>query len=418
MKKITIYLLGTICVLQFAHGQSTCADKGNPLVFIDFGSGSSNPGPELEAGFTTYTYKNTVGGPGATDGEYTIVNNPQVGHGTTLIGWMSGSDHTPNDVDGYMMLVNAALAPGEFYRGEVSGLCDNTNYVFSTWLSNPQEDWRCAGWGETPVYPDVTFQIEDTLGNILMSEQTGQIDAQSSITWIPYEYEFTLPSGNNKVNLVLINNGPGGCGNDILIDDISFSPCTPEPVIFTSDDLPACRFDILTLESSLPSGLSTADLQWFESIDGGVTYEELSGASNATHEAELTQDSIFYQLSATIPSGNGIDCPAWSNELPIPTKLCPYVEYEGISPDGDGLNDYWHVDFIDIYPENSVKIYNRWGNLVWGADGYDNNTVKWDGTSNNGITTGEVLPAGTYYYVISAIVEGELDERTGIVMIN
>jgi gliding motility-associated-like protein len=244
------------------------------------------------------------------------------------------------------------------------------------------------------------------------------LDEETAIVWHNYEYEFTLPIGHNKVNLVLINNGPGGCGNDILIDDISFSPCTPEPVIFTSDDLPACRFDILTLETTLPSGLSTAELQWFESNDGGLTFDEISGATQGQHETELVEDSLTYQLSATVQSGNGIDCPAWSNLLTIPTVLCPYVEFEGISPDGDGLNDYWHVNFIDIYPENTVKIYNRWGNLVWQAEGYDNSSVRWEGTSNNGITTGEVLPAGTYYYVISAVVEGEIDERTGIVMIN
>ncbi len=418
MKKLTFFFISALCVLQVAYGQSTCADKGNPLVFIDFGSGSTNSGPELEAGFTTYTYKNTVGGPGATDGEYTIVNDPQVGHGTTITGWMSGPDHTSNDVDGYMMLVNAAIAPGEFYRGEVEGLCDNTNYVFSAWLANIHEDWRCAGWGEIPVYPDVTFQIEDSLGAVLMTQSTGTIPAASTVDWDSYEYEFTLPAGHNKVQLVMINNGPGGCGNDIVIDDISFTPCTPEPVIFTSDDLPACRFDILTLETTLPSGLSTAELQWFESEDGGLTFDEISGATEAQHETELEADSLRYQLSATVPSGNGIDCPAWSNVLTIPTVLCPFVQYEGISPNGDGYNDYWHVKFIDLYPDNTVKIFNRWGNLVWEASGYDNGSVKWDGTSNKGLTTGDVLPAGTYYYVISAIVEGAVDERQGIVMIN
>lgn len=68
----------------------------------------------------------------------------------------------------------------------------------------------------------------------------------------------------------------------------------------------------------------------------------------------------------------------------IPTNM--------ITPNGDGRNDLWVIRNIDLYPENIIKVYDRSGIVVYTETGYKN---QWDGTSN-----GNVLPEGTYYYII------------------
>jgi len=70
-----------------------------------------------------------------------------------------------------------------------------------------------------------------------------------------------------------------------------------------------------------------------------------------------------------------------------------------ITPNDDGLNDVWPLYGIQNFPYNNVKIYNRWGSLVYEADHY---TGDWDGYSNGKmvLNDGERLPVGTYYYVI------------------
>lgn len=75
------------------------------------------------------------------------------------------------------------------------------------------------------------------------------------------------------------------------------------------------------------------------------------------------------------------------------------IVYNGLSPNGDGQNDAWIIAYINLVPdtrENEVKIYNRWGDLVWEGANYDNSSVVFLGLNRNG----NELPAGTYFYKI------------------
>lgn len=76
------------------------------------------------------------------------------------------------------------------------------------------------------------------------------------------------------------------------------------------------------------------------------------------------------------------------------------VFYTAFSPfDTPGKNDTWIIDNIESssYRNNTVTIFNRWGNKVWRGKGYNNTTVVWDGTDTNK----KNLPVGTYFYVIT-----------------
>lgn len=71
---------------------------------------------------------------------------------------------------------------------------------------------------------------------------------------------------------------------------------------------------------------------------------------------------------------------------------------QGFSPNGDGINDMFEIKGIDAYPGMKVDIMNRWGNLVYSKDNYDN---SWDGKSSEGVRYGSSdLPEGTYFYII------------------
>jgi gliding motility-associated-like protein len=76
---------------------------------------------------------------------------------------------------------------------------------------------------------------------------------------------------------------------------------------------------------------------------------------------------------------------------------CQIQVYNGITPNNDGHNDYFHIDNIEEYPKNEVDIFNRWGQQLDHIEGYDNKNKRWNGT----LSGSDVLaPTGTYFYVI------------------
>ena len=79
----------------------------------------------------------------------------------------------------------------------------------------------------------------------------------------------------------------------------------------------------------------------------------------------------------------------------------PIVIHNGISANGDGVNDGFTIEHIEGYPKNNLKIFNRWGVLVYEKDGYTN-SEPFDGHSNGRatISADSKLPQGTYYYIL------------------
>jgi gliding motility-associated-like protein len=82
----------------------------------------------------------------------------------------------------------------------------------------------------------------------------------------------------------------------------------------------------------------------------------------------------------------------------------PYIKVDPLlSPNNDGLgNEYWHIENIDLFVDNEVKIFNRWGNLVFKTKNYGPANSTFNGVLNTGITISgnKELPNGVYYYVI------------------
>lgn len=76
----------------------------------------------------------------------------------------------------------------------------------------------------------------------------------------------------------------------------------------------------------------------------------------------------------------------------------PIVAYNAVSPNGDGRHDFLEFQFIEGYPDNEVNIINRWGDVVFSIEGYNNQDKIFEGKANKGSSTD--LPTGTYYYTV------------------
>ncbi len=67
--------------------------------------------------------------------------------------------------------------------------------------------------------------------------------------------------------------------------------------------------------------------------------------------------------------------------------------YDVITPNGDGANDRWVIEGLELYTQNTVQIYDKWGDLVYEQRGYRN---EWQGQTKSG----NQVPDGTYYYLV------------------
>lgn len=200
-------------VLGYSAAMGQQGSFGDPVVNITFGAGT----PDFGAGQTTYSRNDFSD---LIDGEYTIVSNIT----QAKSGWHNLSDHT-GDPDGMMLVVNASYDRGEFYRIKLPSLCENTVFRFSAWVANANKPIPCPDGDR--IAPNVGFVIEDMGGNVVSRRyQTGNINATEDPEWLPFELDFN--TGNQtEFQLVLVNENPGGCGNDLAIDDIQFRAFGP-----------------------------------------------------------------------------------------------------------------------------------------------------------------------------------------------
>ncbi|WP_449047825.1 gliding motility-associated C-terminal domain-containing protein [Parapedobacter sp.] len=213
-----------LTVFFATRGHAQCGSSGDPIVNITFGTVDD---PDIGRGTTTYDAIPPGQSPQG-EGWYKLVSNVNEG----LASWHNLRDHT-GDAGGLMMIFNADDYPGEFYRIRVSGLCENTRFRFSAWIANANRVEECGG---NPIPPNVRFVIEDIDGNQVNSlgDITSNIHATSSPRWQEYGFEFDTGS-QTEFDLVLINDNPGGCGNDLAIDDVQFTPCGP-PISLAMDE--------------------------------------------------------------------------------------------------------------------------------------------------------------------------------------
>ncbi len=98
---------------------------------------------------------------------------------------------------------------------------------------------------------------------------------------------------------------------------------------------------------------------------------------------ERTDDFVY-----EICNENGCDTAL----VEIFIKCSEVTVFTAVSPNSDGVNDVFFISGLDDRPDNHLKIFNRWGSLVFEKNNYQND---WDATWN-----GKVLPDGTYYYIL------------------
>jgi gliding motility-associated-like protein len=296
MKRAAIISFCLLILPGRVLSQLCTGSLGDPLVNITFGT----TGGPLKPGVTNLFYA----GGCPNDGQYTITN---LSTGCFNNSWYDvRGDHTGNK-NGQLMLVNASLQPNDFYVDTVSGLCGNTTFEFAAWIANVLRSVACDGKG---VRPNLTFRIETVTGQVLVKYDTGDIPASGGVSWKQYGTFFVTPPGVTKLVLRITNNAPGGCGNDLVLDDITFRPCGPQVSTAIraqqSINADACVKDNnpIILDAASTSGFTGAKIQWQLSIDSGLIWTDLPGGSTISYAHQPNTVGVYEYRTVVADAAN------------------------------------------------------------------------------------------------------------------
>jgi len=207
-----------------------------------------------------------------------------------------------------------------------------------------------------------------------------QMNPDGTITIAPntpdgtYTYEYTICRISNptdcKTTQAIINLHPSLVANDDDYDTLGGAKIT-DPT----------KVAITLIDNDGLSGVSFAP-------NGEITVPQ--GANEGTYRVRYNL-CMAQQLSVCDDAVVTI----------VITKDKPLTIYNGVSSNSDGKNDGFTIEGIEAYPKNTLKIFNRWGVLVYEKEGYTN-AEPFDGYSNGRSTVeqGKRLPQGTYYYIL------------------
>lgn len=330
---IRISIIAAVSFLFCNHlnAQLCQGSLGDPIVNITFGAGA-NPGASLKAATTSYQYlANDCPG----DGFYTVRSNTTSCFGNS---WHSlSTDHT-GDPNGYFMLINASFQPSAFYLDTVRGLCGGTTYEFAAWVMNVLKPTSCS---PNPIQPNLTFTIERTDGTVLQSYNTNTINTQGSPTWQQFGFFFTTPANATDIVLRIFNNAPGGCGNDLALDDITFRPCGPQLISMINGNttpVTICEGTVrsFTFTTTVSAGYNNPSFQWQQSNDGN-TWTDIPAATTTTLTQNFTATAIpgnyLYRLSAAEAGNmNTPQCRIVSKPLTVKVAANPVTTASTNSP--------------------------------------------------------------------------------------
>ncbi|MEL7021421.1 MAG: gliding motility-associated C-terminal domain-containing protein, partial [Bacteroidota bacterium] len=289
---------------------------------------------------------------------------------------------------------------------QVTGLAEDRNYIFTWSLSTAD----CPQFQSDDVAVSVSAR---PLSNAYIEQETiytcgdeeimiqanppqtatGQWITDGAATIVeagsPSSVVFDLPMGTSRFIWQLSS---GAC--EQYSSDTLLVITEPEPLAFGETrniDFNAAPTTIDVVANDDTTGIQAFTIRITNFPDHGQVIE--NGDGTITYQADQNysgMDSLVYEIC-------NANCPDQCSEATVQLSISG-VDFANdcfvfniITPNGDGSNDALFISCASMFPNNELKVFNRWGDKVYEASGYLND---WEATYK-----GEPLPAGTYYYL-------------------
>lgn len=259
----------------------------------------------------------------------------------------------------------------------------------------------CTSITEVTLSQPTAISItEQTIGVKCFGETNGQIQLftnggvqyQSAERYIFMWDDITFPPGPTIRNLVsgvypVTVEDANGCQvkSDIVVTGPT-APLSADVVTTPADE--NCNG---SARAEVIGGTPPYFYSWFNRLEADSSDRELLGLCSGAYVLEVTDANGCTNTASDNVDNTSIEC--------LTTRAV-------ITPDGGGLNEEFIIWCIEQYPDNTLEIYNRWGQLVWEQDDYDN---TWIGKTMRG---GDV-PDGAYFYVFRYTINNEIKQTKG-----
>jgi len=299
--------------------------KGSATSGKDFKEtfGTVAPGAQVALdparGSIQYIYQSTYG---LNDNYYAISSQMQL-----RTEWDQSLDHTRDGtggLEGAMLVANSAIEKKEFYSREVRGLCPGAVYNFSAWFRNANGKGVLENNCQNDyIYAGVTFEVRDLSTNALLasfntndvSMPLHSVALDPNGGWQKYGGTFkTNPNATSltDVKVIIKNNNPGGCGNDIAIDDIEFAYCAPNIFAFfdgqkdqEGGEYTMCAGSATNLNSEFqPADYFKNPVYRWEYSDNGTTWIKINGDGDGLTGS--TTDTLHFAADSKYLIGDSL----------------------------------------------------------------------------------------------------------------
>jgi gliding motility-associated-like protein len=349
------------------------------------------------------------------DGVAVTINVQNNDTGNSYIDIMSISD-APNNGTATINGNNIVYTPNIGFIGSDTlyyVICDNTvttNYGCDTAMviinvSNQLSANDDVVTTEQSTSINIAVQSNDTVPatltpTLLDAPANGVIipDGNGGFTYLPdanfvgldsFTYVISYPGYGSDTATVYITVTPDTTPDPVVANDDQGVTSVNQPIainVIGNDTNPNGNGLTVTIVTQPTSGTVVVN------ADGTVTYTPATNASG----------NVSFTYQACDPILNLCDTATVSITI-IADIVCDVIVYGVITPNGDNLNEELQISGLTCSENanNSISIFNRWGNLVYQADNYGSGDL-WNGTWQK---NGELLPDGTYFYVLE--IEGK-----------
>ncbi len=362
--------LGTTTYYRRRATSGTCSTDVSNVVTIRvlpvMTPGVTLATPPVQCPGTPLTFTAVVANAGSAPTFQWFVNNVAVASGPTF--------------------TSSTVVTGDQVRVEVTptaGICTTTNLVTATVtvtrIVPPPVAVTISVQPNGPVCPGelVTFSVANLTGASPLPSYQWQVDGTDVAGATRATFTSTTLRDGQVVTLRLTTTN--SCGQPATAVSNSIAAQIQQPaVVDAGPDKEIFAGTSVTLEGS-------------SSGNYPVTWTPAATLAFPTNNPLRPVASPTVTTTYTISAGTG-NCAA-TDQVTVTVRQ-PIRIPNAFSPNGDGNDDTWQIDFIDQFPDNTVTIFNRWGTKIFETTNYSR-ANEWNGTIN-----GQTAPFGTFYYII------------------